>query len=358
MRLLFRRGGFGAKPANTALSSPPKSGAEGAGVVGSADKSETMFPDDFIRVSDLIARYSVAEHAARADAYFDRMSESSELLRKPFFGISDTQSNMHGIAEILQRLKLFPGARVLDFGSGTGWFSRILAFLEADPIALDVSAKALALGQRAFVDDPLTKGLSIEWQVFDGLTLPLQDASVDRVLCYDSFHHVPDQAKVLSEFYRVLADGGRAVFHEPGPQHSRVPVSQLEMRNHDVIENDIVVDDIWRIAETLGFTRIELALTAPLSADVDIATYMRITQGTPSRMDLDKVITPIVAGSANLRIFSLLKGEEVSDSRHGPFQLSGEFEMTLTDTSTDTLTGQVRVRNTGAKSWRPSNKTG
>jgi SAM-dependent methyltransferase len=308
---------------------------------------------DLINVKDLIARYSNAEHIARADAYFGTIPDDAMLLRKPFFGIPDTQANMHGVAEVLQRLKLFPGARVLDFGAGTGWFSRMLAFLECQAIAVDVSAKALGLGQRAFERDPVAAGLSVEWRTFDGLSLPAEDASVDRIVCYDSFHHVADQEAVLREFYRVLASGGRVVFHEPGPNHSTIPISQYEMRHHDVIENDIVIEDIWGLASAAGFSNLELALTTPRTLSVPLHRYSRIIAGEAAAGDIAAILGCIAEGAANLRIFSISKGEEILDSRQTA-GLAGAFDVTLTDTAGDVLRGRARVTNTGSTPWRPS----
>jgi SAM-dependent methyltransferase len=308
---------------------------------------------DLIDVKALIARSSSAEHAARADAYFAAMTDDAKVLRKPFFGIRDTQANLHGTAEVLQLLRLFLDARVLDFGAGTGWFSRMLALMECRPIAVDVSAAALDLGRRACERDPLMAGLTVDWRPYDGATLPLDDDSVDRIVCYDSFHHVADQAATLREFHRVLVPGGRAVFHEPGPEHSKSPISQSEMRVHGVIENDIIVEEIGALAAEIGFTDLELALNAPRSPVLKLADYNRIIKGGATLKDAASLLQGLIDSAASLRIFAMTKGAAITDSRAGA-GLAGEVTVQLTQIDGDTIHGRAQVVNTGVAVWRPS----
>jgi SAM-dependent methyltransferase len=303
-----------------------------------------------IDVQALIAQYSAAEHVARADAYFGGMTGDAKVLRKPFFGIRETQANLYGAAAVLQLLRLFLGARVLDFGAGTGWFSRMLAFMECKPIAVDVSAKALALGQAAFERDPLAAGLAVDWRAYDGVTLPLADDSVDRIVCYDSFHHVADQAAVLREFYRVLVPGGRVAFHEPGPEHSKSPISQFEMRQHGVIENDIVVERIGALAEAIGFTGLELALTAPRVPVVSLADYHRIIGGDATLRDASAQFKGLRDAAEGLRVFAMTKGDAITDSRAG-IGLAGAVTVQLTQIDGAVIRGRARVVNTGAAVW-------
>ena len=95
---------------------------------------------------------------------------------------------------------------------------------------------------------------------FDGRRIDLPDGSVDRILSFHAFHHVPNPDAVLQEFGRLLKPGGIAGFVEPGPTHSRDPQSQFEMRAYRVVENDVDVHAIWRHARACGFADIKLAI--------------------------------------------------------------------------------------------------
>ncbi len=48
--------------------------------------------------------------------------------------------------------------------------------------------------------------------------LPLPDQSQDLVCLFDTIEHIPDEAKALSEIYRVLKPGGLVIFSVPAYQ--------------------------------------------------------------------------------------------------------------------------------------------
>jgi SAM-dependent methyltransferase len=261
-----------------------------------------------IAVANIMARFTPAEHLARADAYFVREDEEASLFRRPFQSPADTQPRLAGISTVLQLLDLPDGAHVLDFGCGTGWLARCLATMGADVVATDVSSNVLELGRRFLARDPLAAELHVEFRRFDGTRLPAGDASMDRVVSFDAFHHVLDQQATLAEMARVLKPGGIAVFHEPGPEHSGTPDAQYEMAHFSVIENDIDVHAIWRMAQGCGFTDIRMALPALQSPIVRLSDFDRIAAGRPSLPDLRDAMQNIVDFSYNLRIFALYKG--------------------------------------------------
>ena len=91
----------------------------------------------------------------------------------------------------------------------------------------------------------------------------------------------------------------------------------MEMREHGVIENDIVLEEIWRIAEGLGFTRLRIAPAMPVSPSLTLELYGRLMHGEPSEADLASLLKAMRDGGDNLRIFSFDKGEQVQDSRFG-----------------------------------------
>lgn len=101
------------------------------------------------------------------------------------------------------------GKRVLDFGCGTGPLSRLAAERgAADVIGIDVSSKSLARARR--VHEGAVPNLRFILAT-DTTVVPLPDASVDVILCFDVMEHVMDYKQIVPEWARVLAPGGRVL---------------------------------------------------------------------------------------------------------------------------------------------------
>lgn len=103
------------------------------------------------------------------------------------------------------------GAFVLDVGGGTGRHATDLAARGARVVVYDLS--------RQMVGQAHHKGLAAV--LGSVLRLPFPDASIDRMLVVDAFHHfalpTPAQAQpaAAAELLRVLRPGGRLVVEEP-----------------------------------------------------------------------------------------------------------------------------------------------
>lgn len=308
---------------------------------------------DFINVKDLIAQFSFEEHARLADEYFAAVTLEDGRLRKPFWSVPTTEDLLPKLGRTIAAAQLFPGARVCDFGAGTGWLTRALCEMGCEATALDISARALELGrghmQRV---SPEAFGRAA-FVAYDGRRIPAQDGHFDRLIAFDSFHHVPNQAEVLAEMHRVLGEHGVAVFNEPGPRHSLTPASQGEMRKYNVIENDIVIEEIWAEAERIGFRRIELDMYAPVPLKLGLADFAKFASWEAAEPLLRAHFEQYRGVCQDARLFTLYKSATAAfDSRHRA-SLAGRIEARFAEEG-----GQprlhVEVTNTGHAVWRPA----
>jgi len=311
---------------------------------------------DFIDVRTLLETLTVEELSRTAEEYFQKHPEIDAFVAKPFNNVTDAPDLLIAFSQIVAGLKPSYGSTILDFGAGTCWATRLLTQMGNAVIALDVSPTALEFGREMFRRLPIAgHHLPPSFLVFDGHRIDLPDASVDRIVCLNAFHHVPNAAEVLKEMARVLRPGGIAGFSEPGEGHSRSEQAQYEMRHYNVVENDIVIDDIERWAHEAGFSRLELAVFDTLSYRLNWRDYQDLIDGGISAHDYVDYLRP---AARNRRAFFLYKeGMAVPDSREAS-GLNGVVRATLDSTHASPggeFTGEVEVVNTGANAWLPSN---
>lgn len=93
-----------------------------------------------------------------------------------------------------------PGASVLDVGAGDAPYREL--FRHVDYVTSDWAESLHPGAMAADVIGPAD-------------ALPLEDGSFQLVLCTEVLEHVPEPAAALSEFFRVLAPGGRLALTVP-----------------------------------------------------------------------------------------------------------------------------------------------
>jgi demethylmenaquinone methyltransferase/2-methoxy-6-polyprenyl-1,4-benzoquinol methylase len=96
--------------------------------------------------------------------------------------------------------------RLLDAGGGTGRVAQALRGMAGQIVVSDVSAGMLR--QAAGKDGLLAVRAQAEH-------LPFADATFDRIIVVDAFHHFADHKAAIADLWRVLAPGGRLVIEEP-----------------------------------------------------------------------------------------------------------------------------------------------
>ncbi|HJV87709.1 MAG TPA: class I SAM-dependent methyltransferase [Noviherbaspirillum sp.] len=215
-----------------------------------------------INPQEVIEKYSIKDLCESADDYYKSIANPWPQMAKPFSSVVEAPELLINMGQLLSGLKLGKTMRVLEFGAGACWFSRFLSQMQCATVACDTSATAIGIGKRLFHEYPIIGDYvaAPEFLVFDGHRIDLPDESVDRIICFDTFHHIPNQEEVLAEFFRVLRDGGIAGFSEPGRYHSRSPQSQYEMANFKVLENDVDLDGIFKLANRIGFEQCQATI--------------------------------------------------------------------------------------------------
>jgi len=97
----------------------------------------------------------------------------------------------------------------LEIACGTGRVTRHLRTIipsTSKLIASDISPDMVGVAKEKL------KTADIDWQIFDAQDLPIDDNSIDLVVCCFGFMFVPDKLKAFSEIYRILKPGGTFLF--------------------------------------------------------------------------------------------------------------------------------------------------
>ncbi|MCX4692768.1 class I SAM-dependent methyltransferase [Streptomyces sp. NBC_01408] len=107
-----------------------------------------------------------------------------------------------------------PDGITVDLGTGTGRVAERLAGPRRRVIAVDRSRKMLELARHKL---PAAHAVALRADVRE---LPLEDASVDAVVCSGVLHHLPQWPAAVEEAARVLKPGGKLLVREPNEAYA------------------------------------------------------------------------------------------------------------------------------------------
>lgn len=154
---------------------------------------------------------SFPEHDREVATMFDRIAPRYDLLNRVLSFGTDLAWRRRAIA----LARLGPGERAVDVGAGTGDLT--IGLLRASDktsiaIAYDLAPRMLAIARARLDSAGLTRHAPVV--VGNAESLPLPDASLDRVISGFTLRNIGDLPRALRETKRVLRPGGRAVLLE------------------------------------------------------------------------------------------------------------------------------------------------
>jgi SAM-dependent methyltransferase len=109
----------------------------------------------------------------------------------------------------IDRISKYLSGHWLDFGCADGGYEEELLARGLDAVSgVDVEEERIAEAKRRNVPNT-------DFTVFDGLTLPFEDACFDGTFMNEVYEHVLDEDHALSEIRRVLKPGGYLILISP-----------------------------------------------------------------------------------------------------------------------------------------------
>ncbi|MCP4148555.1 MAG: methyltransferase domain-containing protein [bacterium] len=166
------------------------------------------------------------------------------------FNPGNTEYTIHLIrrlGNVLPLLELKPGDVVLDIGVGYSWTTEWLMKMGVEPIGVDICRTYLDIGVRRM-------GKKLPHLVVGDIeNLPIKDKCLNAIMCYDSFHHIPNRNKAMQHFFRTMGDYGNIVLAEPGGTHELAKVSRDVMDKYGILEKGMDLEDVVDYCEELDF---------------------------------------------------------------------------------------------------------
>jgi SAM-dependent methyltransferase len=107
----------------------------------------------------------------------------------------------------VERLRVPPGARVLDVGAARGLNSSLLSATH-QVVALEIMADLASVARSILPDEVLVVRADVG-------RLPFLEHSFGGVIMLEVFEHLADTRKALAELHRVLESGGRLTLALP-----------------------------------------------------------------------------------------------------------------------------------------------
>lgn len=101
------------------------------------------------------------------------------------------------------------GKDVLDIASGEGYGSALLSKMANSVTGVDISQDAISFAQNKYGSTKL------KFKVGSASSIPLEDASVDVIVSFETIEHHDKHDEMMMEFKRVLKPGGMLVISSP-----------------------------------------------------------------------------------------------------------------------------------------------
>jgi ubiquinone/menaquinone biosynthesis C-methylase UbiE len=109
--------------------------------------------------------------------------------------------------------RLVSNKRVLDVASGEGYGSHILSQYAHSVIGIDIDKMSIEHASKKYQNN------NLQYIQSSCVNMPIDDASIDVVVSFETLEHLAEQKEMLAEIDRVLKPDGLLVISTPDKKH-------------------------------------------------------------------------------------------------------------------------------------------
>ena len=161
---------------------------------------------------------------------------------------------------------LSPESLVMEVGCGEGYGTRHLSQHVRHITGLDVEPTIIEHASKKYGSERCA------FSIYDGVTLPYEDQTFDVVVAFETIEHIKDDARFLTELYRVIKEGGQCLLTTPNGRSrlrpGQKPWNRFHVREyapaelHDLLSSVFSHVELWGIIGTKEIQAIEQARVA------------------------------------------------------------------------------------------------
>lgn len=208
-----------------------------------------------------------------------------------FCPYTDTSKWLNWKRNVLNKLNLKKGDKILDYGCATCEVSEWLSAQGYDVVAVDISSDLLQFSKSRAINQGYP-GL-LNYCCADCEQLPFKDGTFDKIFCFDILHHLPDWKKGIDELQRVLKVGGKVLAYEPNALSPVRRIAQLRWKESS-LESSFYPWTLYHIFReqfgdgSISFDQRPLNPWSPEGKGIIPSLYLRLAR--------TKVLAPFCAG--------------------------------------------------------------
>lgn len=144
--------------------------------------------------------------------------------------------------------------RVLDAGSGNGYFSWLAYDAGASVLALNFELGQVDKAHEFLLEYKRLDPRRLEFRQFNLYNLSSLDGGFDEIICYETLEHIRGDDKICREFFRLLTPGGSLHLccpHALHPRHQREILDEEERGGH--VRTGYTEESYRALLEPIGF---------------------------------------------------------------------------------------------------------